>query len=62
MRQHRTCSSPECLAFTVTCLLPPPMMGSSGVKGESVPKETMNPVFLFEVIHTTVVPALTQKN
>jgi hypothetical protein len=38
------------------------MMGSSGVKGESVPKETMNPVFLFEVIHMTVVPALTQKN
>jgi hypothetical protein len=32
------------------------------MKGESVPNDTMNPVFLFEVIHTTVVPALTQKN
>ncbi len=38
------------------------MIGSSGSKGESVPNETMKPVFLFELIHTTVVPALTQKN
>src|SRR5664279_1847630 len=38
------------------------IMGSSGSNGESVPNETMNPVFLFEVIQTTVVPALTQKN
>ena len=38
------------------------MMGSSGMKGESVPKLTMKPVFLFELIHTTDVPALTQKN
>jgi hypothetical protein len=37
-------------------------MGSSGVNGESVPNEIENPVFLLEVIHTTVVPALTQKN
>src|SRR5664279_2024135 len=38
------------------------MIGSSGINGESVPNVTMNPVFLFEVIHTTVVPALMQKN
>src|SRR5271169_5172213 len=38
------------------------MIGSSGSNGESVPNDTMNPVFLFEVINTTVVPALTQKN
>ena len=38
------------------------MIGSSGSNGESVPNETMNPVFLFEVIHTVVVPALMQKN
>jgi hypothetical protein len=29
---------------------------------ESVPNETMNPLFLFELIHTTVVPALMQNN
>ena len=44
------------------CLLAPPMIGSSGSNGESVPNETMKPVFLFEVIHTTVVPFLMQKN
>src|SRR5664279_312629 len=38
------------------------MMGSSGSNGESLPNDTMNPVFLFEVIHTTVVPLLMQKN
>ena len=37
-------------------------MGSSGSNGESLPKDTMKPVFLFEVIQTTVVPALIQKN
>ena len=34
----------------------------SGSNGESVPNETMNPLFLFELIHTTVVPALMQNN
>src|SRR5215813_7681364 len=38
------------------------MIGLSGSKGESVPNETIKPVFLFEVIHTTWVPALMQKN
>src|SRR3954465_7956524 len=38
------------------------MIGPSGSNGESVPKETMNPLFLFELFHTTVVPALTQTN
>src|ERR1700685_973093 len=38
------------------------MIGSSGSNGESVPNETMNPLFLFELIHTTVVPALMQNN
>src|SRR5882762_3729028 len=38
------------------------MMGSSGSNGESVPNETMNPLFLFELIHTTGVPSLMQKN
>src|SRR5215471_14635939 len=38
------------------------MIGVSGSKGESVPKETMNPWLFFGLIHTTVVPALTQKN
>jgi hypothetical protein len=38
------------------------MMGVSGSNGESVPNETMNPLFLFELFHTMVVPALTQKN
>src|SRR5712664_4813419 len=37
------------------------MRGSSGSNGESVPNETMNPLFLFELFHTTVVPALMQK-
>src|SRR5690242_19963330 len=36
------------------------MIGLSGSNGESVPNETMNPLFLFELFHTTVVPALTQ--
>src|SRR5580692_2189829 len=38
------------------------MIGASGSNGESVPNDTMNPLFLFELIHTTAVPALTQKN
>src|SRR6266576_3062639 len=38
------------------------MIGLSGSNGESVPNETINPLFLFELFHTTVVPALTQKN
>src|SRR5882672_456433 len=38
------------------------MTASSGSNGESVPNETMNPLFLFELIHTTGVPALMQKN
>jgi hypothetical protein len=38
------------------------MIGASGSNGESVPNDTMNPLFLFELIQTTVVPALTQKN
>ena len=38
------------------------MIGSSGSNGESVPNETMKPVFLFEVIQTVVVPFLMQKN
>src|ERR1039457_3765936 len=38
------------------------MIGLSGSNGESVPNETTNPVFLFELIHTVVVPALMQKN
>jgi hypothetical protein len=38
------------------------MIGSSGSNGESVPNETVNPLFLFELIHTTVVPVLIQKN
>ena len=50
------------LAFVFTCFFPPPMMGSSGSNGESVPNETMNPLFLFELIHTTGVPSLMQKN
>ena len=50
------------LAFVLTCLLLPPMIGLSGSNGESVPNEIMNPLFLFELIHTTVVPALMQKN
>jgi hypothetical protein len=40
----------------------PPMIGPSGSNGESLPNETMNPLFLFELIHTTVVPALMQNN
>jgi hypothetical protein len=38
------------------------MIGSSGSNGESVPNETVNPWFLFELIQTTVVPVLMQKN
>lgn len=38
------------------------MIGLSGSNGESLPNDTVNPLFLFELIHTTVVPALTQKN
>src|ERR1700739_1452867 len=38
------------------------MMGPSGSNGESVPNETMNPLFLLELFHTTVVPALMQNN
>ena len=38
------------------------MIGSSGSNGESVPNETLNPLFFFELNHTTVVPALMQKN
>jgi hypothetical protein len=38
------------------------MIGPSGSNGESVPNETMNPLFLFELFHTTVVPALMQNN
>ena len=38
------------------------MIGPSGSNGESVPNETINPLFLFELIHTTVVPALMQNN
>src|SRR5271165_5559078 len=53
---------PGVFAFTVICLLAPPIIGSSGSNGESVPKETMKPVFLFEVIQTVVVPFLMQKN
>src|SRR4029077_1896510 len=37
------------------------MIGLSGSNGESVPKETINPLFLFELFQTTVVPALIQK-
>jgi hypothetical protein len=37
-------------------------MGASGSKGESVPNETENPVFLLDDIHVTFVPALTPKN
>jgi hypothetical protein len=32
------------------------------LNGESVPNEIMKPVFLLDVIHTTVVPVLMQKN
>src|SRR5271168_3299155 len=38
------------------------MIGPSGSNGESVPNETMNPLFLFELVHTTVVPALIQNS
>jgi hypothetical protein len=38
------------------------MIGPSGSNGESEPNETMNPLFLFVLIHTTVVPALMQNN
>jgi len=38
------------------------MIGPSGSNGESVPNETMNPLFLFELFHITVVPAFMQNN
>ena len=38
------------------------MIGLSGSNGESVPNETMNPLFLFELFQTTVVPDFTQNN
>jgi hypothetical protein len=38
------------------------MIGLSGSNGESAPNETVNPLFLFELLHTTVVPALMQNN
>ena len=38
------------------------MIGPSGSNGESVPNDTMNPLFLFELVHTTVVPVLMQNN
>jgi hypothetical protein len=38
------------------------MIGRSGSNGESVPNDTVNPWFLLELIHTTVVPVLIQKN
>jgi hypothetical protein len=50
------------LAFVVIGFFAPPTIGPSGVNGELVPNETMNPLFLFELIHTTVVPALTQNS
>ena len=50
------------LAFVVTCFLPPAIIGLPGSNGESVPNETVNPLFLFELFHTTVVPALMQNN
>jgi hypothetical protein len=49
-------------AFVVIGLLAPPTIGPSGSNGESVPNEAMNPLLLFEVIHSTVVPALTQNS
>src|ERR1700741_3268106 len=49
-------------AFVVTGFCPPPMIGPSGSNGESVPNETINPLFLFELFHTTVVPDLMQNN
>jgi hypothetical protein len=50
------------LAFVVIGFLAPPTIGPSGSNGESVPNETMNPLFLFELVQTTVVPALMQNN
>jgi hypothetical protein len=50
------------LAFVVIGFLAPPAIGPSGSNGESVPNETMNPLLLLEVFHTTVVPALMQNN
>ena len=49
-------------ALVVAGFAPPPIIGPSGSNGESVPNPTMNPWFLFELFHTTVVPALMQKN
>ena len=37
-------------------------MGPSGSNGESVPNETMKPLFLLELIHITAVPDLMQQN
>jgi hypothetical protein len=50
------------LAFVVIGFLAPPAIGPSGSNGESVPNETMNPLFLFELVQTTVVPVLMQNN
>ena len=49
-------------ALVVTFLSLPPIIGVSGLNGESVPNATMNPVFFFELVQTTVVPAFTQNN
>jgi len=38
------------------------MIGPSGSNGESVPNDTMNPLFLFVLFHNTEVPALMQNN
>jgi hypothetical protein len=38
------------------------MIGPSGSNGESVPNDTMNPLFLFELVHNTVVPAFMQNS
>jgi hypothetical protein len=35
------------LAILLTSFLPPPMIGVPGSNGESVPNESMNPLFLF---------------
>jgi hypothetical protein len=49
-------------AFVVIGFWAPPMIGPSGLNGESVPNETINPLLLFELFHMTVVPALMQNN
>src|ERR1700687_1362156 len=38
------------------------MIGASGSHGRAAPNEIMKPVCLFDVIHTTEVPVLMQKN